>query len=127
MTNEREAMNIKRQQRRANFRKRSEFVNAICGMRHGHSILRALAVDALDIAQVSGMTDEELTQLPGVGVANARHIRILIRHYAREDDPATAPGTPSPLGDVIPCGKGATCNWPACPPECLGRPGRGKT
>lgn len=92
--NEREVMNIKRQQRRANFRKRSEFVNAICGMRHGSTILRALAVDALDLAQISAMTDEELTQLPGVGVGNAKHIRILIRHYAREDVPAPPPGTP---------------------------------
>lgn len=24
---------------------------------------------------------------------------------------------------VIPCSKGAECNWPACPQDCVGRPG----
>lgn len=24
---------------------------------------------------------------------------------------------------IVPCNKGAQCNWPACPLTCVGRPG----
>ena len=27
------------------------------------------------------------------------------------------------MNSVIPCGKRDECNWPACPQDCLGRPG----
>lgn len=67
-------------------RARGAFYSAVCTMRSGDRILRALATELLDLSAVATLSDEQLIALPGVGEKNVRHLRTLLRMAIEEQN-----------------------------------------
>jgi hypothetical protein len=58
---------------------RSQFFNHVCGMRGGDRIMRALAIELIDLEKIMAMSDGDLIMLPGIGSKNLRHVRAMLR------------------------------------------------
>jgi hypothetical protein len=63
---------------------RSQFFNHVQGMRGGDRILRALAIELIDLEKIMAMSDGDLIMLPGIGDKNLRHIRTMLRMAIEE-------------------------------------------
>jgi hypothetical protein len=81
--------------RRPDYTRRALFVHGIASPRYGHSAIRALCIEFLDIEGIARMTDDELISLPGIGPKTCRGIRALLDTYAnagKEKPPGTSRG-----------------------------------